>query len=303
MPTLARSALAAMFVLLAAAAPARADDAGKVRTLVMDLKSNGVEQDAVDTISGLIAVILDEDERLEVLSGADVKQLIALESQKQAMGCADDSSCLADVAGALGAELVVFGAAGKLGTLYNLNLNLYDSRQGRSVGRVAVQAGSLEQLPGQLRPALANLVKKALASRPGGAQAKTEPTPPPTDEAPPRTDAIETPAAPPTDTAAAGPGVMPYVVAGTGGALAVAGTGLLALSFVPSLAIGAAQSDYASAATQEERATALEGAAFWQGNYILAPVAFLAGAALVLGGAGVLAGGLAWSALDPSEQP
>src|SRR3712207_6923041 len=43
-----------------------------------------------------------------------------LEAAKQSVGCADDSSCLADVAGAMGAELVVFGAAGKLGTLYNL---------------------------------------------------------------------------------------------------------------------------------------------------------------------------------------
>ncbi len=296
MPTRVRPPAALFIALLVsiAGSAARADEVGKVRTLVMDLKSNGVEQDAVDTISGLIAVILDENDRLEVLSGSDVKQLIALESQKQAMGCADDSSCLADVAGALGAELVVFGAAGKLGTLYNLNINLYDSKQGRSVGRVAVQAGSLEQLPGQLRPALQSLVKKALAARGGGAA----PPAVATDEAPPRTDPIEAEPPPQTTTAASsGPGVMPYVVAGSGGVLVVAGVSALALSFVPSIAIGLAENDFNDGTT-----TALQSAAFWQDNYWLAPVSFVAGSVLVLAGVGALAGGLAWSAMGQEEQ-
>src|SRR5690242_2520281 len=113
------AALAGACWLLAAGA-----DAKPIRTLVMDLKPNGIDVDTVETINGLIPVVLDENDQLDVLSGADVKQLIALEAQKQSVGCTDDSSCLADVAGALGAELVVFGNAGKLGTLFNLNINL-----------------------------------------------------------------------------------------------------------------------------------------------------------------------------------
>lgn len=51
------------------------------------------------------------------------------------MGCGD-SSCLAEIAGAMGAEFVVFGDVGKLGETFVINLNLFDNNAVRpSVGR------------------------------------------------------------------------------------------------------------------------------------------------------------------------
>ena len=267
----------------------------KIRTLVMDLKSNGVDADTVETISGLIAVTLDGDARLEVLSGADVRQMIELESQKQAMGCADDSSCLADVAGALGAELVVFGAAGKLGRLYNLNINLFDSSQSRSVGRVAVQAGSVEELPQQLRPALQQLVRKALAARSPDGVAPTEDV---DDTA--RTDAIDTP---PPAAASTGPGALPFVVAGVGAGVFVLGVVGLAGSFLPGLAITNAEGVYNDPARPAaDRADALEEAQALHAQWgVLAPVLFVVGGATTLLGLAGVGGGLAWFALAGAE--
>jgi hypothetical protein len=79
------------------------------------------------------------------------------------MGC-DEASCLAELAGAMGARLVVFGDANKLGTVTILTLSLFDSSKTQSVGRVSVQAATIEELPAKLPPAVRDLVREALQS-------------------------------------------------------------------------------------------------------------------------------------------
>lgn len=197
---------------VAAAAPA------KVKVLVMDVAAAGLDASTVENITGLVAVILTEDTRLDVLSGADVKQMAALEGERQAMGCTSDASCLADIAGAMGAGLIVYGNGGKLGTLLNLNLNLFDAAQARSVGRVAIQAKSLEELPEKLKPALAQLIANGI-----GAPALVTPPPAP---------------------AASGPGMLPIAAIGGGGALAVVGVVLAIVGALPAGDVAAAEEEF-----------------------------------------------------------
>ena len=59
----------------------------------MDIAAAGLDASIVENISGLVAVLLTEDVRLDVLSGADIKQMAALEGEKQALGCTNDASC------------------------------------------------------------------------------------------------------------------------------------------------------------------------------------------------------------------
>jgi hypothetical protein len=255
----------------------RATNKGQLRALVMDLKSNGVENDTVETIAGLIAVTLSQNPRLDVLSGADVRQLIALEGEKQSLGCADDSSCLADVAGAMGAQLIVFGNAGRLGTLLNINLNLFDATEARSVGRVAVQAKNLEELPERLRPALDQLMAKALANAPGA---------PVITQAPP----------------SSGPGVVPWLVVGGGAVSTTLGVVGLVLAGGNAAAVSAgAQGDFANPV---KRAQVLKAAQDAQAAYANGTVTgeFAGGLALTVVGLGAAAGGLVWALSSGSKE-
>jgi len=102
------------------------------------------------TLTSLVTAALAADDRLDVLSSADVRQVMAFEGEKQAVGCADDTSCLAEVAGAMGAGLVVFGQLGALGTQRVLTLNLFDAHEGRSEERVVIKAESVQGLGEQL---------------------------------------------------------------------------------------------------------------------------------------------------------
>lgn len=96
-------------------------------------------------------------EQLEVVSQADIRQMVDLEAEKQAMGC-DTTSCLAEIAGAMGAAYVVFGRVGRLDERLFVQLNLFDSAKGRAVARQEVRAERLGEVPDVVRPALAHLV-------------------------------------------------------------------------------------------------------------------------------------------------
>jgi hypothetical protein len=98
------------------------------------------------TLSNVVTVSLDELGVFDVLSSADVRRVVTLEAEKQAMGCGDDSSCLAEVAGAMGASLVVYGELGTLGSVNVLTLSAFDAADARSAGRVILRNDDLDAL-------------------------------------------------------------------------------------------------------------------------------------------------------------
>ena len=98
------------------------------RVLLMDLKNNGLDENLVKTINSLLTVNMTNYTQFNVMSGNDVKQLVALEMEKQTMGCSDDGSCLAEIAGAMGATLVIFGDAGKIDVML-INLSLFNAEE------------------------------------------------------------------------------------------------------------------------------------------------------------------------------
>jgi len=128
------------------------------RILIMDLKNNGVAEKTVNTLQGVITVQISSYDALDVISGDDVRQLVALQAEKQNAGCDDSGSCMAEIAGALGASLVVFGDVGQLGELLVVNLNLFNVDLAQSQGRVTIESPSLESFPGQMKPKIWDLL-------------------------------------------------------------------------------------------------------------------------------------------------
>jgi hypothetical protein len=123
------------------------------------------------TVSAMVAASLSDHAELDVLSSEDVRRVVAVEADRQMLGCADDAkaSCLAEVAGAMDASVVVFGDLGHLGSVLVVTLNVFDSAQGTSGGRVIVKAASLEELAEKLGPAVdkiaAGVPKPAVAGQ------------------------------------------------------------------------------------------------------------------------------------------
>lgn len=129
-----------------------------------------VDANAASIVTGLVTTALANEQRLEVISSADVRRQLDLEASRQSMGCdVNASSCLADVAGAMGARLVVSGQLGTLGDVVILTLNLFDSNAGAAVGRVSIKEASLEAVGGRVDAAVAQLIAPFMQSLPPAA--------------------------------------------------------------------------------------------------------------------------------------
>jgi TolB-like protein len=165
--------------LLLAAAPSQAE--GETRLLMMDLTTTGVQDETAALVGELISVELSKFSDLEVFSGADVKRMVELEADKAAAGC-EDTSCLADIAGALGARYVIYGRMGKLGSRYIITLNLFDAEEAKAIARRDIKSADLDEVSDKLNATVDELVRPLVGN---AAVDEKLPPPKPVEEPPP----------------------------------------------------------------------------------------------------------------------
>lgn len=129
------------------------------RVLVLDLEAADVPASEVAIVNGLVAQTLSEKSTFRVVTSDDLRQLLALETEREAVGCDTSSaSCLAEIAGAMGTRYVVFGRVGALGKLRIVQLNLYDSDKASAIGRQDRRTERIEDLPHLVEEATAALI-------------------------------------------------------------------------------------------------------------------------------------------------
>lgn len=146
------------------------DDDARPRALVLDLQGEAVPEETRKAITGLVVVKLTKDARIDVVSGQELKGLADIAAEKQSAGC--DDACLAEIAGAMDARLIVSGFVGKLGSLTVVNLSLFDATKARAVGRSTIEAESIEEVADKLDKALGEMLSalpkpKAPKRKPG----------------------------------------------------------------------------------------------------------------------------------------
>jgi hypothetical protein len=78
--------------------------------------------------------------------------VLGMERQRELMGCADgSSSCIAELANALGAELVATGEIARLETRIQVNLKLIDARTGKACAVYSARVDSEEAVLDELQ--------------------------------------------------------------------------------------------------------------------------------------------------------
>lgn len=273
----------------AAESATTAPHSGRHAVMLMALRAQGVDADTTRTIDGLIAVELSKVPELSVMSNADVKEIVGLEAQKGQLGCdSEDGSCLAEMAGAMGAEHVIFGQVGRLDRLLVINLNLYEARSARVVKRLTVQTENVSTVPTALQQPLRELIAPILG--------------------------VQAPAA---EVAAneqgGGIGWLPPALAIAGGVTAVAGAVALGIGLVPWFSyragldqvntirreIGEMPNDEGIRRLAAAGAAAEEQRQAWNDWGSLTAIA---GGGVAGVGVGVAAAGLAWWLLTPAAE-
>ena len=137
--------------------------AGEQRVLVLDLEAVGVPATEAAAATRIITGAASEAPGRVIMSTADLRRLAALEADKYSAGCMDDASCVADLAGALGAEQVLYGALSRLGSTTTVSLSLYTASSG-DVQRRSVDVKDIDDLAPILRAKTAELLAGAGAT-------------------------------------------------------------------------------------------------------------------------------------------
>jgi hypothetical protein len=140
-----------------------------VRMMLPDLDVSPRFANAAAVLGQVVAAEAGKLHGYTLLTSSDVRAVLDQEASKQLVGC-DDNGCLAELAEALDAELVVSGKVGETpdGTPL-VSLTLINARALVVVNRVTAQwGGPLERLPDVVKTSTQRLLVEAHARAPGG---------------------------------------------------------------------------------------------------------------------------------------
>ncbi|MBM4781811.1 MAG: hypothetical protein GQE15_29385 [Archangiaceae bacterium] len=120
----------------------------KTRIAVTGLASAGeVDPKVAEAIGESVTAEVAARGYFEPISAGEIATLLGVERQKQLLGCGDDAtSCMTEVASALGAPYVMSGSLTKLEGIFQLNLQVIDSAKARTLGRSTKIARDFEGL-------------------------------------------------------------------------------------------------------------------------------------------------------------
>jgi len=157
---------ATVLVFLAAAlasGSAVAAEAGRPSLVVMDLEPKGVTPLQAEAATQGVVRGLRELDVFQVLSAADVRQLLALERGRQLLG-GTESNGAAELAKALGARHAVTGTMTKVGNGLQVEIRLLDTTEQKvisqkTLGPVARMEAVAAQLPGISQELVAPLLQ------------------------------------------------------------------------------------------------------------------------------------------------
>lgn len=125
--------------------------AERPKLLVLELTGSGVDQAQLASVTDRVSQLLDARGVFDLISAREVQTMLGMERQRALLGCAEGSSCLAELTGALGARFFVSGTLVRLGDTYQLTLQCLDAQRAQPVGRGvrlgATLAEVLEGLP------------------------------------------------------------------------------------------------------------------------------------------------------------
>lgn len=149
------SAIVLTVLAAIASAPPSATSMSTSSILILDVRSTSPEIDAggARLLSNLLtaSVARHVEQRatptatIKVLSQSDIRRAVELEADRAAAGC-DSSACLAELANAMGVDLVVFAEVGKLGSSMLMTLSLFDARRGEVITRDTIEGADVDRM-------------------------------------------------------------------------------------------------------------------------------------------------------------
>lgn len=132
--------------------------------LMMPLKPvRGVDKATCQLLSNYMLSQLQGVKRLRTVGASDMDAVLAADKQKQALGCTD-VSCMAEMGGALGVDLVMYGELGVLGSKYNINVSAVRTSDATVAARASLLVDKTEDALAERVPSLVQNVVDGINS-------------------------------------------------------------------------------------------------------------------------------------------
>ena len=127
---------------------------------VIDLKAvHGIESSLAEVLNEVLLASLKETGYFSsVLGGSDMAAMVDMEQQKASLGC-DDTSCLAELGGALGVPYLVSSSLSKVGGQFVFTLKILAVEE----AKVAVRKVQMVKDEAALIPTIQEIVPKTVA--------------------------------------------------------------------------------------------------------------------------------------------
>ena len=129
------------------------------RIIVSDLKPDSVTAETASTLTGVLAEALARHSHVAVRDKQDLMALLTAERERQILSDCDGDSCELDLSKAAGAESVVTGKIGRLGSELVITASRIDTASGTVAQRAMARASNLESLSRELVPLAGQLLK------------------------------------------------------------------------------------------------------------------------------------------------
>lgn len=163
---------ALMILAIALGAPSVEFPKGALAVTSIEPKQ-GVSKDTAELLTDRLSDVLRKTERFtRVISAKDVNAALTFEAQRQTLDCTD-TSCIAEIAGAMGVEYLISGSLGRVGDVWVLNLRLISSRNAAVMASVSRSLEGAKE--GDLVAEVDRAVDELLGIKAAGAQVVAEP--------------------------------------------------------------------------------------------------------------------------------
>jgi len=145
----------------------------KKKIAVMDLKAETkIEKGTANILNELLLTEVQNTGTFEVLGSSDVLSMLDLEEKKMRLSACTENSCLAEIGGALGVNLMLVASVGGVGDKYLVSVKLLDVAEAKVITRITEMVEREDTL-------LITAIKRAVAKvcQAGGAEVRPDAQP------------------------------------------------------------------------------------------------------------------------------
>jgi formylglycine-generating enzyme required for sulfatase activity len=128
---------------------------------ILSVQSSVVSKDNLERVSDYIAEQFEKKSNGKVLFLEDIRSMLASEGMEKLLNCFADS-CISHIGSAIGADIVIIGGIGQLGSNHLFSLKMIDVLRDNVISRTSVKVtGDAGKILDEIPTAVENLVKKS----------------------------------------------------------------------------------------------------------------------------------------------